>query len=101
MTDSSFSVDPAALRSAGRSMMVLSARLDTALQEVDDLSGDAFGHPGLSQQVDTFVENWKWQAKKLRQTLSDVGYGLVESARSYEAVEAQHVSALQIPGGSK
>ncbi|MGZ4531127.1 MAG: hypothetical protein ACXVXP_02115 [Mycobacteriaceae bacterium] len=93
MSDDAFAVDPRVLHELGRTLIVLSARLDEARATTLQVDAAGFGQRKLSDATQHFVQHWAWQAERLGNTLQDTGNRLGQAASQYQQVEDAQIRA--------
>ncbi len=87
---SGFTVDPAALRSTARSLMVLCAYWDNATAGAGSTDS---GQRPLDEATRDFAEHWEWQAKRVATSIMDMADRLKQAADQYQAVESAQLRA--------
>jgi hypothetical protein len=93
MSDNAFTVDPHALDSLARTLIVLSAKLDEARATTLQIDPSQFGQRKLSDAAHHFVQHWAWQGERLGNTLQDTGNRLTQAASQYRHVEDTQLRA--------
>jgi hypothetical protein len=94
-----FTVTPAALEALGRDLRGLATQLDDVRVRTQRIDCSAFEYDGLVTAMTTFLDDWKWQAEKLRDRLEQTGSRLETAAANYQEVEnAQQAAQGQVQG---
>lgn len=87
---SGFTVDPAALRTTARSLVVLCAYWDNTTVAAGSVDS---GQQQLNEATRDFATHWEWQAKRIGTSLQDMSDRLKQAADQYQAVEAAQLRA--------
>lgn len=90
-----FTVDPGALRQVAGHLVTLSANLDAARVQTQQVDTAGFGNDKLTRAAEDFVGHWSWQAQQIGSLASDTGNRLSQAAGQYDQVEQ---TQLQMQG---
>lgn len=87
-------LDTSALRSAARSLYVISAEFvgaETYAQEV----GDVVGHAGLAERLREFAEGWRIRRGEIEATVVGLAEVLMTTVNSFEGIDAELASNVR------